>query len=369
MLKDAKEGKFDVILCKSQSRFTRDMEIAEKYINGLFLIWGIRFISLVDNIDTQVKGNKKTRQINALINEWYCEDLSENIRCVFRRKMEEGQVLTSFAPYGYKKEVTDKKRLVKDSEAAENVREIYRLYLEGNGILKIAGIMTERGIETPSRYKMRNGEKYFNPNSDPNGRKNTGWAANTVRKILSDEVYTGKLIQGKYRKVNYKNKKVVPTEKSSWYIKENNHEAIISEECFKKVQEEIKKRRYKHENGKGKGERLPYTVICGACAIRYEKNFNGKCGGSHRGNDCPLHNMGIKEIKKAVSMKIEENRRKNADIIKRVYEDMAAGKICRETADKIIERCEREIARNNVKNVVEVVINTGEIKVVYKDEM
>ena len=184
------------------------------------------------------------------------------------------------------------------------------------------------------------------------------------------EVYIGKLIQGKYRKVNYKNKKVVPTEKSSWYIKEDNHEAIISEECFEKVREEMKKRRYKHENSGGKGERLPYAVVCGICAERFEKISGekllcGKCGGSHRGNGCPLHNMGTKETERAVREKIKENRRKNADIIKRVYEDMAAGKICRETGEEIIKRCDSEIEKSTEKNVKEVVVKKGEIFLIY----
>ena len=217
---------------------------------------------------------------------------------------------------------------------------------------------------------MKNGEKYFNPNFDPDGRKNGHWSANTIRKILCDEVYIGKLIQGKYRKVNYKNKKVVPTEKSSWYIKEDNHEAIISEECFEKVREEMKKRRYKHENSGGKGERLPYAVVCGICAERFEKISGekllcGKCGGSHRGNGCPLHNMGTKETERAVREKIKENRRKNADIIKRVYEDMAAGKICRETGEEIIKRCDSEIEKSTEKNVKEVVVKKGEIFLIY----
>lgn len=82
MIQAAKEKQFQIILCKSQSRFTRDMELVEKYIHGLFPIWGIRFIAIADNADTEVKGNKKARQINGLVNEWYLEDLSENIRMV-----------------------------------------------------------------------------------------------------------------------------------------------------------------------------------------------------------------------------------------------------------------------------------------------
>ena len=75
LLRDAQAGKFQVVLCKNQSRFTRDMELVEKYLHGLFPLWGVRFVAVVDNADTAARGNKKARQINGLVNEWYLEDL------------------------------------------------------------------------------------------------------------------------------------------------------------------------------------------------------------------------------------------------------------------------------------------------------
>ena len=90
MIKDCESGKINIVLCKTQSRFTRDAELVEKYIHNKFLEWGIRFVSILDHSDTSVRGNKKARQINGLINEWYCEDLSENIREVFQAKIFNG---------------------------------------------------------------------------------------------------------------------------------------------------------------------------------------------------------------------------------------------------------------------------------------
>lgn len=80
LLRDAQDRKFQIVLCKSQSRFTREMELVEKYIHCDFVRWGIRFVSIVDNADTSLAGNKKSRQINGLVNEWFLEDLSENIK-------------------------------------------------------------------------------------------------------------------------------------------------------------------------------------------------------------------------------------------------------------------------------------------------
>lgn len=133
MLEDAEVHRFDIILCKSQSRFTRELELVEKYINGLFPIWGIRFISLADNADTSNKGNKKARQINGLVNEWYLEDMSENIRAVLTSRRKGGFHIGAFAPYGYKKDPEQRGRLLIDEEAAAVVREISTLFSQGYG--------------------------------------------------------------------------------------------------------------------------------------------------------------------------------------------------------------------------------------------
>ena len=128
LLKDAEARKFDIVLCKTQSRFTRELELVEKYIHGLFPQWGIRFVSIVDHADTEIKGNKKARQINGLINEWYLEDLSENIKSVFDNKRKNGQHIGAFALYGYQKDPNQKGHLIIDEEAATVVREVFNLF-------------------------------------------------------------------------------------------------------------------------------------------------------------------------------------------------------------------------------------------------
>ena len=114
LLSDAENKKFDVILCKTQSRFTRELELVEKYIHGLFPLWGIRFVSIVDNADTANKGNKKSRQINRLVNEWYLEDMSDNIKSVLINRRKNGFHIGAFALYGYKKDPDRKGHLIID---------------------------------------------------------------------------------------------------------------------------------------------------------------------------------------------------------------------------------------------------------------
>ena len=239
MLNDARRGLFNIILCKTQSRFTRDMEIVEKYIHGLFIEWRIRFIGLVDNVDTNVKGNKKARQIYAMINEWYSEDLSENIRAVFRRKMREGQFLGPFAPYGYMKDPTDRHRLIIDDEAAKVVRLIFTLYLEGSGCARIAGILTKRGILPPSAHKRAQGQNFKNPNCDNQGV----WSRNTIKRILHNPTYIGQLVQGRERKLSYKSSKVVLAPRDEWIVVDDNHEPIVDRQSFQAVQLILQQRR------------------------------------------------------------------------------------------------------------------------------
>ena len=149
MIEAASQQKFDIILAKTQSRFTRDMELVEKYLHGKFVEWGIRFIAVVDHVDTADETNKKSRQINGLVNEWYLEDLSNNVRSVLTHKRREGKYIGTFALYGYTKDPADNNHLLVDLEAAEVVRRIFTLYLSGNGTTRIARILNEEGIPSP----------------------------------------------------------------------------------------------------------------------------------------------------------------------------------------------------------------------------
>jgi len=232
MLSDAGEKKFNAVICKSQSRFTRDILVAESYINNIFPLLGIRFLSITDGTDSFVRENKKARQINALINEWYVEDLSENIRAVLRQKMISGYFIGSFAPYGYKKDEENRGRLKKDEEAANVVFAIFKMYASGKSRGEICSELNKKGIKTPTEYKKSHGEKYKNSNAG-----GLLWSPSTIKKILSNETYTGFMIQGKSRKISYKSEKTKAVPKESWIKLSNCHEAIIDEELFKEVRE------------------------------------------------------------------------------------------------------------------------------------
>ena len=238
LLEDAKNKKIDIVLCKTQSRFTRELELVEKYIHGLFPMWGIRFVSIVDNADTLNKGNKKSRQINGLVNEWYLEDMSENIKSVLTNKRKKGIHIGSFALYGYKKDPTKKGHLIIDEEAASVVREVFVLFSKGYGKTAIARILNERGIPNPTEYKRLHGLRY----KQPAGKNSTLWKYFAISNMLINEIYIGNMVQGKYGSVSYKTKQNKPRPKEKWFIVKNTHEAIIDSELWNKVQRMIKDR-------------------------------------------------------------------------------------------------------------------------------
>lgn len=321
MLKDAENGEFNVIICKTQSRFTREMEMVEKYIHGLFAEWGIRFIGVVDNVDTNIKGNKKARQINGLINEWYLEDLSENIKSVFRKKMEDGQFLGAFAPYGYKKDPEDRHKMIIDEETAKVVRQIFDLYIQGYSIKRICYILTELQVPTPTAYKQSLGYAYKNPHESSTTSKFGVWGPTTVRNILTNSTYIGILTQGKEKKLSYKSKKVIKTPESEWVVKEDNHEAIIAKNIFFQVKEMLKAKRTvsnddKQGNKKHKAHCLAGKVKCLDCGSTLIKTGGSSSSESRylrcqlanktRNKMCTPHSVRLNQLKEMVSNEIHK---------------------------------------------------------------
>ena len=238
LLQDAEARKFDIILCKTQSRFTRELELVEKYIHGLFPIWGIRFISIVDNADTANKGNKKSRQINGLVNEWYLEDMSDNIRSVLKNRRENGFHIGAFALYGYKKDPDQKGHLIIDEEAAAVVREVFTLFSQGYGKTAIARMLNDRGIPNPTEYKRLKGLRY----KQPTAKNSTLWKYFAISDMLVNEIYIGNMVQGKYGSISYKTKQNKPRPKNQWYIVEGTHEPIIDRELWDRVQKMVQER-------------------------------------------------------------------------------------------------------------------------------
>lgn len=374
LIRDCELGKIDIVLCKSQSRFSRDMEVIEKYLHNKFIEWNVRFIGLSDNADTHNAGNKKSRQINGLVNEWYLEDLSSNIRSGFLSKMKQGEYISPFAPYGYEILEENNNKLVIDPIASENVKDIFDLYLSGLGFTGIAKHLNNKNIPSPSLYKYQKGIK-LNVISD-RPREDIKWTTNAIKTILTNEVYLGHLIQGKRTTVSYKNHKIRNKDKQEWIRKENMHQAIISDETFNRVQINMKERT-KPVKSTGMVHNFSGKVYCLECGRYLRKKNNSKglqyltCSNNRDGycDCCNKHSMRYDTLEDIVLNAINKKIKKFYDIERLKQEEDK--KLKSRFTDKIkaLEKQKQELnkrlgkTRNYLKSLYEDKVNgviTGE---------
>ena len=356
LIKDAEDKKFNIILCKSQARFTRDMELVEKYLHNLFFLWGIRFIGLTDNADTFNKGNKKQRQILGLTNEWYLEDLSDSVRSVFDYKRKEGQFIGSFASYGYIKDPQNKNKLIIDEEAAKVVRLIFNLYLEGHGAQNITYQLNKKEIPNPTIYKQNKGLNYINSSMNDNFGL---WNKTTVRRILTNPLYIGHMVQAKRKKISYKSKKFITNPKSKWLIIENTHPPIIDNKTFEEVQNRISKNQ--RSDGNGKAHIFATKVKCADCKSNMNKvTVFPKRGGKYSYLRCKLyaitpskkmctsHSIRLDKLQEKITQQVREriNQYSKNDIIALRLESESNKKNKLDSLIKELKKTEKEFLVN-----------------------
>ena len=237
-------GYANTYICKTQARFARSIEMVQKFLYKKFIEWNIHFISIVDNIDTEKIGTKKSSQITAITDEWRVEEQSINTKKTLRTKNASGQWTGSFACYGYIEDPNDMYHLVVDEPAAKIVREIYEMFANGMGYVKICKELNVRKVPTPSKYKKLCGSKFVCCKA-PNGAEL--WNADTVRKILMNRTYDGTLIQHRTESIAYnvKGRKVIPEHLRQ--IVEKTHDRVVPEDISKIVRGRFKERRNKKE--------------------------------------------------------------------------------------------------------------------------
>ena len=355
MMKSAKLGEFDVIIAKTQARLSRNMEHIEKYLHHDLPNMGIRFIGVVDGVDTDNAGNKKSRQINGLVNEWYCEDLSANIRSAFKVKMKAGQFLGSSCCYGYKKDPLDHNHLVIDAYAANVVKRIFDLYIQGHGKAKIGAILSSEGILIPTHYKREVLGINFKNGKEIETTQN--WSYQTIHQILNNETYIGNLIQNKANKLSYKDRKCKKLPKDKWIKVENTHEPIIDKETFELVQK-LQQTRTKSVGGIESNGIFSGLLFCADCkhamsrkyARRGEKGFIGyicKTYKVHGKQFCESHSIDKDELEEAVLMSIKDEARK----ILRDEDIDELRNIQSVTARKNATETQKSVIQNRIKKV------------------
>ena len=274
MMEDIRIGRINCIIVKDMSRFGREYLEISNYIEKVFPFLGVRFISINDNLDTKdgIKSDKSYEiAIKNIFNDLYVKDISKKVKASKEVKMKQGSFIGAMAPYGYKVEIIDGKRvLVIDEKVADVVKLMFHLASQGKSNIQIARKLTTN-YTTPYEYK-RTG-KVFKDKEDIKQ-----WDSSYISKILSDEVYVGNLMQRVYSNRHDSSRKSKFRDKDEWIVKKNTHEALVEKDLFERV------RRIKEKN---QGS-LPYHSLKNAIKdgkenagsnIQRDQNKEGKYDG------------------------------------------------------------------------------------------
>ena len=261
LLDDAKTGIINTIIVKDLSRFGRNYIEVGQYVDYVFPAFGIRFIAIQDNVDTENRDSNAMEMmpIMNIFNEWHAANTSKKIRAVKKAHAKEGIYTAKKAAYGYKIG-TDKKRTpVIDEETAPIVRRIFEMYASGISPIKIAETLNLEGVMSPATYA------YSQIGQKPKPNVMGVWTATTIREMLNKIIYIGHMAQLRWTSLSYKNHKRFRRDESEWAIVYNTHEPIISQELWNRCQER------KKSVAKGRRTKVGYThplsgfLICADC--------------------------------------------------------------------------------------------------------
>lgn len=299
MMDDVQAGRVNCIIVKDLSRFGRDYIESGRYIQKIFPALGVRFIALTDHFDSLCADAGESGivlPVKNFINDSYCRDISTKVKSQLAVKRKAGEYLAAFAVYGYRKSAEDKNKLTIDDYAAGIVRGIFEWKISGMAMAAIAEKLNALHVLSPREYKKSLGLNYHGGFS---GGGEAKWSSSAVKRILTNEVYLGHLLQGRTEKVNYKIKKNVEKPREEWIRAENTHEPIISVSDFEIVQNLLQADgRISPENG----EVSPFMglLFCGDCGeqmVRRTSRYKDSCkiyyicSTKNRGEGCSRHSM------------------------------------------------------------------------------
>ena len=236
MIEDAMEDtQPSGIMVKDMSRFGRNNAMFMYYVEEIFPNNDILFIALNDDVDTRYEDNEMM-PFKSIMNEYYARDTSKKIRSVKKTTALSGGFCGSFAPYGYRVDPNNKRKLLIDPETAPIVKRIFEMSKQGNSVHQIARTLCEEKILIPRAYRaMKNGTL----ETSTGFRFPTDWVGKNVKMILENQVYLGHMVSHKTQTKSFKNRKLVAVPKEDWIVVKNTHEAIIDEETFELAQKRI----------------------------------------------------------------------------------------------------------------------------------
>ena len=264
LVTDIEAGKVAHVLVKDMSRIGRDYLQTGFYTEVMFRQHSVHFIAIANSVDSDDQNSNEFAPFLNIMNEWYLRDLSRKQKTAIRVKGESGKPTTNSAIYGYKKDPEDKYHWLVDEEAAAVVRRIFRLTIEGKGPYDIARILFDDQVETPAVHAARRGigiwkskEEFPNPYN---------WSGYIVGHILAKPEYMGHTVNFRSHKQSYKDKNPVKNPKEDWLVFENTHEAIVDQETWELAQQ-LRKTPRRHDT---LGEANPLTglLFCADCGAK-----------------------------------------------------------------------------------------------------
>lgn len=272
LLDDAKTGIINTILVKDLSRFGRNYIEVGQYIDYVFPSFGIRFIAIQDNVDTENRESSAMEMmpIMNVFNEWHAANTSKKIRAVLREKAKEGVYHAKKAAYGYIKGKDEKGTLLIDEETAPIVKRIFEMYASGITPNQIAQTLNAENISSPEKYAN---EKYGHKMHE--GSRGL-WAQMAIVRILQNMAYLGHLPQLRTTSVSYKNHKKYRKDQSEWVIVYNTHEPIISQELWDKVRDREKSVAQGKKTKSGLTHPLSGFLFCADCGCKMKMRTFGR---------------------------------------------------------------------------------------------
>lgn len=311
MMQDIYDGKVNCVIVKDLSRFGRNYTDAGNYIDNVFVRLNVRFIALnngVDSVSNTMNAATKciTVGVQNVINESVAATTSVNVRGTLNVSRKQGKFIGAFACYGYLKDPDDRHKLIIDEEVAPVVRQVYKWFIDGKSVIGIAKELNTLGIPNPSTYKKLKGMNYKHNSVNNDGL----WCQTTVRRMLTNEMYIGNMVQGKNTTISYKIKQCRSVPKSDWIIVENTHEPIIDRESFDKAQS-LFNRNSRTAPTKTEVELFSGFVKCANCNRAMSKKMNKHSYGTYKyyrcvttnkmdSNACSHHSIRIDMLEKAV---------------------------------------------------------------------
>lgn len=314
MISDMENGEIGIIVTKDLSRLGRNQLHTGLYIEERFPMFGVRYIAINDNVDTDSSESNDLMPFKNLFNEWFIRDTSRKIRAVLKAKAERGERLGTRAPYGYIKD-PETKKLAVDDEAAAIVRRIFAMCASGNGPSQIARILKKEQVLTPTMYAYT---RYGMNHTCLDTAHPYNWSDSAIANLLENEIYLGNTINMKYSTKSYKDKRRVEHSREECLVFENTHPALVTQEVWDIVQRVRKnKRRRTNMDEQNKYSGLVFCADCGSNMVlhrartmsasynhftcRTYKKDGESCTG-HYIRECVLDEVVLEDLRRVTAM-------------------------------------------------------------------